>query len=94
MCHWIEESLLKVRAEVEPLTSQLVQVEGQNMEYVKMVQLHTAGFLRTLEEVVGTIRKAITFMLMKVSGSVCVCVCVCDVTILWYVVINHTTTFR
>ena len=49
--------------------SQLVLVEDQGMEYVKMVLPHTTRFLQTLKEVVGTFKKAIIFMLMKVSGS-------------------------
>ena len=66
LCHRIEESLVKVRAEVEPLVSKLVCIEEEVVEYVKRVEPHISHFLQTLEEVVATFRKAITFMLMKV----------------------------
>ncbi len=59
-----------MRSELEPLTSQLVYVEDQKIDYVKTMEAHATHLLQTMEDVVDTFRKAILFMLMKVRPHV------------------------
>ena len=64
LCQKLEYSLVELQVEIEKITTPLLTFGSE--QFHEQVEKQVTGFLVWLEDVVGTLRRALLFMLMKV----------------------------